>query len=62
MVDCKLANIPSFKMAKKEDLGYYRPLGLASVPGKIMEKFFFWEFLKNTCETTQSLVIACMDS
>ena len=38
--DWRTANVaPIFKKCKKEDVGNYRPVGLTSTRGKVMEQF-----------------------
>ncbi|GAB0183988.1 mitochondrial enolase superfamily member 1 [Grus japonensis] len=38
-VDWRLANVmPIYKKGQKEDLGNYRPVSLALVPGEVMEQ------------------------
>jgi len=40
--DWKIKNVtPVFKKGKKEDLGYYRPVSLTSIPRKMMDNLLF---------------------
>lgn len=48
-VDWKLESVvPIFKKGTKEDPGNYKPIGLSTVPGKIMEKIIPGNFEKTS--------------
>ena len=60
--DWRLADVtPIYKKGRKEDPGNYRPVSLASVPGKVMEQITLGEITQQVCGT-QGSGPACMSS